>query len=343
VNTRRRLLASIANSIEDYRAGEIVKPSPDHVDQWARQFDADVQVPLLGELDHTLKATYFSQDDVRGFFAHQIQHREIAGASPCSFWRSAHILDIQKQGHSQSEIRKLFGLALKDQCGLKLKDCGTPGGAYVYLDDVLFTGGRIGADLSSWIADDAPANFTVHILVIATYRLGEWQCIERLKKVASEAGKKMELHCWAAVRLENRKARRNTSEVLWPATIPEEPTLQAYLAQETRFPFQPRQPGGKLEHPIFSSEAGRQLLEEQLLLGGMRIRSFSKNPSSALRPLGFSPFGLGFGSMIATFRNCPNNAPLALWWGDPDADKGHPFRNWCPLLPRKTYADILEF
>jgi hypothetical protein len=34
---------------------------------------------------------------------------------------------------------------------------------------------------------------------------------------------------------------------------------------------------------------------------------------------------LGFGSTIVTFRNCPNNAPLAFWAGDP----------WYPLFPRK--------
>jgi hypothetical protein len=38
---------------------------------------------------------------------------------------------------------------------------------------------------------------------------------------------------------------------------------------------------------------------------------------------------LGFGSLIVTFRNCPNNAPLALWAGDP----------WHPLFPRTTNSD----
>ena len=38
---------------------------------------------------------------------------------------------------------------------------------------------------------------------------------------------------------------------------------------------------------------------------------------------------LGFGSLVVTFRNCPNNAPLALWAGDP----------WYPLFPRRTNTD----
>lgn len=88
----------------------------------------------------------------------------------------------------------------------------------------------------------------------------------------------------------------------------------------------------------FSSEDGRQLLERELLLAGMQIRSISQNPSPAIRPLGLSPFGVGFGSMIATYRNCPNNAPLALWWGDPKAHSSHPFSHWYPLMQRRTYA-----
>lgn len=337
-----KLLASIANTIKDYRAGEIAQPIPDHVDRWIRQFDQDVRVSLLRELDHVLKKTYFSKSNVGEFFSHQINHKKLAGVAPCDFWRAAHLLDIQHHGKSQSDIRELFCEALREQCGLEVENRGSVGGAFIYLDDVLFSGGRIGTDLSAWIANEAPAKATIHILVIATHRLGEWQCTERVKKAAADAGKELDFNCWAAVRFENRKRYRDTSEVLWPVEIPEDAAVQTYIADEERFPFEPRQPGGRLEHAIFSSEEGRQLLERELLLAGMQIRSFSRNPSRALRPLGFSAFGLGFGSMNVTFRNCPNNTPLALWWGDPDAAPGHPFRNWCPLLPRRTYTPKVD-
>jgi hypothetical protein len=343
MSKRSDLLASIADTIKDYRAGEIAQPTPDHVDRWIRQFDKDVQIPLMREIEHVFKDTYFSKTDVVRFFTHQINHKKLAGDVPCDFWRAAHLLGIQKQGHSQTEIRELFGEALKQQCDLEIEDGGSAGGAFIYLDDALFSGGRIGTDLSAWIASVAPDRVTVHILVIATHCLGEWQCTENLKKVAIKAGKKLDLHCWAAIRFENRRRYRDTSEVLWPVEIPEDSSLHAYVAEEKKFPFEPRQSGGKLGNAIFSSEEGRQLLERELLLAGMRIRSFSKNPSRALRPLGFSAFGLGFGSMIVTFRNCPNNTPLALWWGDPKAAPDHPFRKWYPLLPRKTYSTEVKF
>jgi hypothetical protein len=343
VTERQKLLESIANTTADYREGELSAPTPEHVDRWVSQFRAEVQVPLLRELDHVLKQTYFARATVSQFFGKQIAHKTLAGDQPCDFWRKAHFLDIQQNGHSQAAIRQLFGEALKTRCGLDIEQCGADGGDFVYLDDVLFTGGRIGADLSSWLAGAAPGEGTVHVLVIAAHRLGEWQCTQRLEKDAKAAGKRLKFKFWAALRVENRKKYRATSEVLWPAVIPDDAALKAYMAEEETFPFEPRAPGGKLEHPIFSSEDGRQLLERELLLAGMRIRSFSQKPSKALRPLGFSPFGLGFGSLIVTYRNCPNNVPLALWWGDPEAGAGHPFSKWYPLLPRKTYAQDIDF
>jgi len=274
---------------------------------------------------------------------HQIWNKKLAGPDPCAFWRDAHILDIQQQGHSQTDIRVLFGEALLRECGIKSPDdCGSADGAFIYLDDVVFSGSRIGSDFTEWIKTDAPSCATVHILVIAAYSLGEWQCAKRLKEEARLANKNLTFRFWAAMRLENRRAYRSTSEVLWPRATPEDEALKAYMDLETRFPFTPRTPGGNLKHALFTYEEGREVLERELLMAGMRIRSFCQNPSRALRPLGFSQFGLGFGSMIVTYRNCPNNAPLALWWGDPCAPKSHPFSKWYPLVPRKTYASENE-
>lgn len=337
MSERSALLESIANTIKDYRAGEIEEPTPEHVDRWVKQFCREVQVSLLREVDHVLDNTYCSRAFVSKFFAAQIKNQKLTGLKPVEFWRKAQLLRIQQHGHSQVEILELFDEPLEAECGFGVDECGTNGGAFIYLDDVLFSGTRVGTDLKAWINDDAPKNATVQVLMIATHRLGEWQCFKGLREAAAAAGKRIDFHCWAAVRFENRLKYRDQSEVLWPVALPNDRALTTYMAQQTRFPFQPRRPGGKLENDVFSSEEGRQLLERELLIAGVKIRNFSLNPNNSLRPLGFSPFGLGFGSMIVTFRNCPNNCPLALWWGDPEADSNHPFSKWYPLLPRKTY------
>lgn len=342
MNERSKLLASIANTIKNYREGEIAQLTPDHVDRWVYQFDGTVQIPLLHELDPVLKKTYFSKSYVIRFFENLIENEKLVGDKPHDFWQNATILNIQQRGHSQTEIRELFGEALKRKYGLNIDECGSRDGVFIYLDDALFTGTRIGADVSDWITK-GPDKATLHIIVIASHRLGEWQCTERLNEVALEAQKEIDLHLWASIRLENRKFRRDRSEVLWPTALPNDDDLQNYVQSETRFPFEPRPPGGRLRKNIFSSENGRQLLEKELLLAGVRIRAFCANPSQAMRPLGFGPFGVGFGSTIVTYRNCPNNCPLALWWGDPDALSSHPFSKWYPLLPRKTHSQDPNF
>ena len=336
MNERGKLLDSIADTIKDYREGEIAQLTPDHVDRWVYQFDNTVQVPLLHELDHVLKKTYFSKSYVSRFFAKRV------GNNLRDFWQNATILDIQQRGHSQTEIRELFGQALKRKYGLNIDECGSRGGTFIYLDDALFTGYRIGDDVSDWIAN-GPDKATLYIIVIASHRLGEWKCTERLKTAVLESGKEIVPRFRPAIRLENRISYRNSSEVLWPTVLPDNDALQNYVQSEKEYPFEPRQPGGRLSKNIFSSENGRQLLEQELLLAGVRIRSFCKDPSQAMRPLGFGSFNIGFGSTIVTYRNCPNNCPLALWWGDPNASPYHPFSKWYPLLPRKTHSQDPNF
>ena len=341
MSERSGLLASVAETIKDYREGELPQPTPDHVDRWVCQFEDSVQVPILREVDHVLKRTYFTQENVDGFFANQIKSRRIAGDKPCDFWQAAHLLDIQKNGNSQSEILSHFISLLRDQCDPNISVVGQHGGSFVYIDDVIFSGSRIRTDLASWIKEHATKYATLHIIVIASHNSGLYYTKRYLNNISNECEKHIDIHIWTGRNIENGNNRRNVSEVLWPAEIPDD--ARSYVEGETDYPFQPRQPIKGRRHSIFSSEEGRQLLERELLLAGLRIRSFCKNPKSIMRPLGFSLFGLGFGSTIVTYRNCPNNAPLALWWGDPDASPYHPFSKWYPLVPRKTYNKEGDF
>lgn len=343
MSERNDLLQSIATIIADYREGEIPKPTPDHVDKWISQFSKDLQIPLLREVKHVLGQLYFAKDLVIDIFNKRIKNENIAGKNPRSFWKKANFLRIQKDGHSQEDLLTLCGECLRKQYGIDINSCGAEDGAFIYLDDILFSGNRIGSDLSLWIQQAAPLKATVHIFVFIVHSLGEWQMMEKLKDEATRVGKKIDFHLWRSMTLENRKSYRNSSEVLWPATIMADADLIAYIDQEKKFPFEFRKPGGNLKNNFFSSEADRQLLESEFLLAGMRIRGFCKNPANVMRPLGFSAFGLGFGAMIVTFRNCPNNCPLALWWGDPDAPPSNPLSKWYPLVPRKTYGRNIDF
>lgn len=335
MSERDTLLVSIASTIKTYRQGELPVPTSAHVDKWASQFNAADQVPFLREFDHVIKQTFLTKETVTTFLANLVKNPKLVGPDPTAYWSRANLLRIQKAGQSQKEMVSLLGDTLTQQCGLDIAKCGAEGGDYIYLDDVLFTGGRVASDLEAWIAGKAPANAVVQVILMALHTSGHYYITSnRLRKAIAASGKNVKITFWRLLELENQRSHRNNSSVLWPAVVPNDPSVQAYVASEKRFPLEVRQPGGALG--VFSSEAGRQLLEREFLIAGVKIRSLTKTPKDFIRPLGNGSFGVGFGSMIATYRNCPNNCPLAMWWGDPDATSGA--LHWYPLLSRKTYA-----
>ncbi|MDD9798868.1 MAG: hypothetical protein OXU29_00120 [Gammaproteobacteria bacterium] len=67
MSKRADYLESIANTIRDYREGDISAPDADCVDTWVKQFAENVQLPILSEMDYVLKRTYFSRERVENF------------------------------------------------------------------------------------------------------------------------------------------------------------------------------------------------------------------------------------------------------------------------------------
>lgn len=335
MSERDNLLASVADTIKTYREGELNQPTPAHVERWLSQFTPANQLLFLQEFDHVLKQTFFTKNDVEKFLQRLLTNEELAGNNPVAYWKSAHFLKIQQNGQSQNEMLKLFTKCLYNSYSLELDKCGCSDGDYIYLDDVMFSGNRVGNDLEQWIIEDAPQTAKVHVIVAALHTGGSYFVDKKIKGVIKQSGKDIRVIWWRALEIENRKFYKNRSGVLWPAVIPNVAEVQAYMALPSRYPFEPRQSGSVVVAP-FSSEQGRQILESEFLIAGAKIRALSENPKLSIRPLGFSPFGVGFGSMIATYRNCPNNCPLALWWGDPEVASGA--LHWYPLLSRKTYA-----
>jgi hypothetical protein len=113
MSNRQELLESIAATITDYRADDLPAPTPAHVETWINQFDAGVQLPILSEIDHVLKNTYFSLQKVAHFLKVVLKSEKLAGADPGAFWRSVRFLDIQGGGNSQRDMLALFGELLK--------------------------------------------------------------------------------------------------------------------------------------------------------------------------------------------------------------------------------------
>lgn len=328
------LLVSISNTIKTYRQGEIIEPTPQHVERWAQQFLPANRLSFLREFHHVIRQTFIPESAIRSFLNGLVTNPKLVVGDPVSYWSRCHILTIQKDGQSQREMVKLFGECLRRQYGINIYNCGAGDGDYIYLDDILFSGRRISTDVGSWIAERAPPSANLHIIVMANHELGSYLTSRSIRESINRSGKNIRVNYWRSLSLENRRIRKNISDVLWPVSIPAVQEVQEYAASVTKFPLDPRAPGGALR--FFSSEEARQLLESEFLIAGVKIRSKTQHPKDHVRPLGFGRFGMGFGSLIVTYRNCPNNCPLALWWGDGAATSGA--LHWYPLLQRKTYS-----
>lgn len=326
MSTKSELLKSIASTISDYRHGEIATPDPAHIETWVNQFSAAARLPILNELDYVLKRTYINRATVTKFLAGLIAHPDLTGADPCAFWRGATILNNQGGGNSQKEMLALLDAALRKHCGFGIEDCAQDGATFVYIDDVVYTGNRVLKDVSSWIKSTAPAKAKGHIIAIAFHRGGQHYAKGKIRDATVAASKDVKVTWWRRGEIEDRRSEINNSDVLRPRGLGDDPLVAAYAASLTYKPTF-RSQDGIGEHKFFSSEAGRSLLEQEFLKAGVRIRDMCPHLNKYQRPLGNMVLEtLGFGSTIVTFRNCPNNAPLALWAGDP----------WYPLFPRKT-------
>ncbi|WP_243694058.1 hypothetical protein [Stenotrophomonas sp. ATCM1_4] len=332
------LLHRVAATIATYRQGEIEAPTAQHVDRWLRQFTPENQLPFLREFSSVMGHIFVTRAWTIEFLRRLIGNQELSGPNPAQYWGAANILQIQSVGRSQQEMVRLLGESLMHGYGLDVLRCGHPDGDFIYLDDGIFSGSRAIADLGEWIRTQAPAHANLQIIVIALHIGGFYWVKDNLQRVARESGKNIIIKFWKVYDIENRRTYKNSSNVLWPATVPNSQEAQAYVDSiaSTRFPLEMRAAGAP-RWP-FVSEEGRQILEGEFLIAGAKIKANMVEEKSYFRPLGFGSFGAGFGTMMVTYRNCPNNAPLALWWGDGGVST--PALNWYPLFKRRTNSSL---
>lgn len=326
MNQRNTLVASIANTIQHYRGGALPQPITNHVERWVQQFDASVQLPILQEIDNVLRKIYFSKEDVTQFLRGVIRTQQLTGDNAEEFWRNANFLDIQGGGNSQTDMIALFSEQLEEEHGFGIDGCGQGDQVFIYLDDGIFTGNRVRRDLEGWIRDGAPARATLHVICIAQHSGGQYYAQGKIQEAIRASRKNVGITWWHAIKLEDRRAYSDTSDILRPTEIPNDPAVQAYVAAMR---YQPtlRTAGNPGSANLFSSDMAKILLEQEFLKAGVRIRQMCPNLGDTQRPLGHMTLeSLGFGSLIVTYRNCPNNAPLAFWVDDP----------WYPLFPRTT-------
>lgn len=339
---RLEVAAAIASIAADYEPGD-GEMNVDRVMTWIEQFPQEHHHALLSEMQHILQRCYVSKARMTRFLDGLIINPSLTNKDPEQFWSTTHLLNIQQRGASQRDMNSLLRekLEARDLSSLSEPDDDTD--SFVYLDDVICTGNHLYRDLVAWIPS-APEKCTVNIITAFFHSGGKYRALEKakdtLKTAAKAAGKSIKFECWRIPpNVEDRRSHTNISDVFRPKAPPDDERVAAYLKElepeieAARAKFGPTvgltwRTGNHVgDRKTFSSGEARALIEDQLLIAGCEVRRVCTNLGQSARPLGYQFLTtLGFGCTVVTYRNCPNNCPLAWWAGDP----------WFPLFPRRT-------
>ncbi len=295
--------------------------------KWAARFDEGVRQRVVAETAHVLENTLITETAAEQILKTLITDPVMCGDGDIrDWWKSSNFLWLSRKGQSQGEMQVMIDKSLQDTYGLSITDCGSELQRYIYVDDVVCTGQQWGHAVEDYWLESAQltGEVVLHLIALAVHDHRLKHPIGHLKKVAEARGISLKIYVWAGFRM--------ASSDLWPIFKPRDSdpspqvlTLFEELGQ-TKYRKEFRKLVTRADCRVFSSEVARDLLEREFLTAGARIR-YEMHPDwhKNFWPLGYDTWvGMGFGTPIVTWRNCPNSAPLALWAGAP----------WSPLLPR---------
>ena len=324
-------IADLHDIIRDYRNDDGLFISHQTIARWISQFNKESRYIILSELIHIFKNLYISKSKINNFITKVATSNKLTNNNPISYWSNVSLLSIQQDGESQKHLVKL----LKDEI-LKKFNINVPindftKSKYFYIDDFLFSGKKLKTDLSYLFRTlSNPATLTIGYIGFFTsgkYHIDKW--------IKENNPNNIEISYRCTAILENRTNRPLSSSVLLPTDdILQYNNAHAYLQIQEKY-FLRNQSHTINSSSIFSNEEHKKILEKEFTLAGLKINNTIKEHNKKIlwKPLGISAWGgFGFRALVSTYRNCPNNTPLALWWGEWEHNS-----IWYPLFPRKTY------
>lgn len=330
-------IEKLADILKDYRARELLNPKKENITLWINQFSDENREIILDEMINIFNKLYLTEEEVQTFLTGLLTNKKLAGANYQNYWNEVSLLDIQTDGSSQKIMVEKFKDIIHNEMKINVSINDNEKKKFIYIDDFLFTGGRLRNDLNEWFKN-APQNARLDIIYVGYFKSGQYYTESTWLK--DNNNKKLDIHFWRLLALENKTNCQDNSHILFPIhdIIDQEESIKNYLSIQNGYKLREVDQGNgyKCEKTIFSSEINRQILEKEFTLAGLKINEKFNDEKKRKywKPLGISPFnGLGFGALVFTYRNCPNNTPLCLWWGDWDNNQ-----IWYPLLQRKTYS-----
>lgn len=315
--------SELAKTLADYRPEKITK---DRILSWVQVFRGHRQ-EILAELNHIFQKYFWTKDRIKK--STDVLLRSISKEAKKHGLKIEDVIFMRTQepGKSQSDILDIADSLLYSANSIHIDECG--GGTFAaYLDDCSFTGNRMRRDIEQWLPGNH-MNVTHLRAFLVGYHTKGWSYVS--KKISESCNAhnvsfqmtyikqlidtgKVPRHLYAPSDVynvtnvmevkrylehlkEEKKRRNNSFSIFRPPTA----HIQTSLSFMGKCPF--------------SSHGQRALIESHFLIRGCELHHQGLVNNANMRPMGyhFHP-SLGFGTIIATYRNIANNAPLALWW-----------------------------
>jgi hypothetical protein len=318
--------SALSSLLREYRRFDGVQVDADSVLRWVYQFDNEVRSGLLSGITDTLARNYIDVSRCRELLRQMFVSPNLTGGDPLRYWSTTEVIQDQERGRSQSLLVALLYDLAAEHFGAEFRfGCAGIVRSF-YLDDFLFSGQRLQTDFSRWLArvrrSMAPPHLDIHLIGVHLLGLHFFQQYAEAERMTAHG---VTYRIFACLKYENRRRYRSESAVYWPSITASSVGFQAFDEGDLVL--------REVLNPAPNHEGVRQLLERELLRMGCKIAASCRDRTRSLRPLGYSSFGYGFGATCASYLNCPNNAPLALWWTAQTV--GMP-NGWHALLPRRT-------
>lgn len=316
-----------------------------HVGRWVDQFEERDRLFILEQTLALLRNAYISKNDYEG-----IINAILRNEGDVSIIRHSAFLNIQEanRGSSQRDLLELLEIQAETFHEVDIVTLSrnvtshrvAQFTSFIYFDDVCFSGTKALNDITWFVENFNLSNVTIHVFFLGTHTYATYMLETNLARRFQRRNITLIIKKRGYLKTrENRLAYSASSEVFWlrkngielPNWI-QHPEIYTSREGSERDHFSPTN--------IFPNRIDRYRFEYALTNAGFYILQQSQNPAPILKPLGFSTFsGLGFGGTIFTYRNCPNNTPLAFWWGRYERN-GIPnwaLDCWYPLMRRIGY------
>lgn len=171
------LLQSLAESIGDYRQGEISPITATHVEKWINQFDASDRLTILAEMDMIMKRLYFSKVRVKEYIRSFLQ--KLLATNPRAILPHINFLRLQPVRSSQETMLEHVDEILREEYDFPIAMTGTEQiHTYIYVDDGIYTGNRLrynlvdGEGSSGWISNYSSTRCKLFVYTIACHNEG---------------------------------------------------------------------------------------------------------------------------------------------------------------------------